>query len=855
MMPRPIDQRAWTARITHVALAFGVALLLGGLGAASVSAATPVWKLASNFTPTDLPPGGEGEIVLLATNLGDAPTSGQPVTISDSLPPELTVKSVSFFTPQFGGLFNLAEFGQCTTTTSVTCTFPSGILESLSPEPVRPYQRYELDIVVKVGASAPSGEVNKATVEGGGAASVSLSQPVGVSAASPGFGVEDYELKPENEDGSIDTQAGSHPFQLTTTFALNKDAESIERNPGESRIEVTPPALEKDLHFELPPGLVGNPTVFPQCTDLQFTERALKSNGEEEGFNACPPDTAMGVAQVTTTELHFGAVPLFNLVPSPGEPARFGFEIDRNPVILDTSVRTGSDYGVVVSVNNVSQTLGFLASQVTFWGVPGDPRHDQSRGWQCLLEGESSCTPLREEQPQPFLTLPTSCTNPVTEPFTSTLRTDSWAEPSVSKEAPYELQNEAGTKFAMDGCNRLSFEPSISVAPDGQAASTPTGLAVNVHVPQESVLTPSGLAESDVKNIEVALPAGVAVNPAGGDGLQACSDSQIGFTGVNPQNGIYEFTPSAPSCPEESKIGTVKIKTPLLPNPLEGAVYLAAPQNFTGPLENPFGSLVAMYIVAEDPVSGVLVKLAGKVTPDPVTGQLTATFASPQLPFENAELHFFGTARAPLNTPALCGAYMTQASIEPWSGNAPAAASSSFEIITGPDGTGPGGCAAPRQFAPGFQAGSTNLQAGAFTPFELTMTRPDADQTLSRIETQMPPGLSGTLSNVKLCGEPQAAQGTCGEESLIGHTVVSAGLGGDPYTVTGGKVYITTGYKGAPFGLSIVNPAAAGPFVLDEGHPIVVRASIFVDPHTAALRIVSDPRRRSSTASLYRSST
>ena len=222
---------------------------------------------------------------------------------------------------------------------------------------------------------------------------------------------------------------------------------------------------------------------------------------------------------------------------------------------------------------------------------------------------------------------------------------------------------ENGLLLGLDGCNRLPFDPSISVAPDGEAGSTPTGQTVGVHVPQEVALNPAGLAPADVNDTTVTLPAGVQISPAGADGLEACSLGQIGL----------EVNADA-SCPEGSKIATAEIKTPLLPNPLVGEVYLAA-QN-----ANPFGSLVAMYIVAKDPVSGVLVKLAGQVKLDPVTGQLVSTFdKTPQLPFEDLTLHFFGSARAPLTTPALCGTYTTTSSITPWSGNDPATPSSSFQ--------------------------------------------------------------------------------------------------------------------------------------------------------------------------------
>jgi hypothetical protein len=555
---------------------------------------------------------------------------------------------------------------------------------------------------------------------------------------------------------------------------------------------------------------------------------------------------------VNTTEGLFGTatftVPLFNLVPRVGEPARFGFVIPiaETSVYIDTSVRTGSDYGITVSVNNITQTAGFLSSEVTVWGVPGDPRHDAVRGWGCLYEVEqvavehAPCEASNAAHPPPFLQMPTSCTGPLSTSVTS----DSWE----AEQPADEQQSAPGWAMpAMDGCNRAPFSPSLVVTPDGTAGSTPTGLNVDVHNPQEGSLNPAGLVEPDVKDITVALPEGVSIDPAGADGLQACSEGLVGFTGFSELGSDVQtaaFTDKLPGsnesgeafeqgvnfCPDASKIGTVRIATPLLPNALTGAVYLAAQD------ANPFSSLVAMYVVAEDPVSGVLVKLAGEVHLDEATGQVVASFTNnPQLPFEDAELHFFGGDRAPLATPARCGAYTTTASFAPWTGTEAAHPTSTFDVTSGPNGGPCPGAALP--FAPSLTAGTTSIQAGGFSPFTMTMSREDGNQSLQAIQLQMPPGMSGTLSTVKLCGEAQADAGTCGPESEIGETIVSVGLGGDPFTVTGGKVFITGPYKGAPFGLSIVNPAKAGPFDLGK---VIVRAKIEVDPETAALTITTD---------------
>ena len=670
------------------------------------------------------------------------------------------------------------------------------------------------------GVPVPSASVHRQVQVGGGAAP---------------FGVEQYELTPENEDGSSDAQAGSHPFQLTAAFALNETA-----NPE------VPPALAKDVRFQWPAGLLGDPVSLPQCTESEFSTTFFGLTNE------CPADTAVGVASVTI-DLHHGSpgsllVPVFNLVPAPGEPARVGFVVDQTAVTIDTSVRTGGDYGVTVSVNNITETASFLSSRVTVWGTPADARHDLSRGWSCIAGGfwnfgqfpPCSAT-AGESQVKPFLTLPTSCTGPLE----TSGEIDSWSAPEQALTFRPIVPMEGLT-----GCERLPFGASLEVTPDGHDASTPTGLSVKVKVPQEASTNPNGLAAADVKDTTVTLPEGTTLNSAGAGGLQACSDAEIGYLpneSTPPED--LRFTSGLPApreaapepfCPEASKIGTVKITTPILRNPFEGAVYLAAQD------ENPFGSLLAMYLVAEEKESGVLLKLPGEVSLNPSTGQITTTFKNtPQAPFEDLELHFFGGERAPLSTPPLCNnGYKTTASFTPWSGNSPVETSSEFAITSGPHGEA---CHNPRPFAPTLTAGATNVQAGGFTRFTMTMSREDGDQQLQGVQLHMPPGLLGMLSTVPLCSEAQANTGTCGEVSKIGETIVSVGVGSEPYTVTGGEVYITGPYHGAPYGLAIEEPAKAGPFDLEntKAHRpacdcLVVRAKIEVNPLTAALTVTAN---------------
>jgi hypothetical protein len=797
---------------SFVAVTMAMAVFVPG-----AAAAMPWWHVNTISAPA-AQPGGDGMLVLEVSNLGDAAVNGftNPVTIVDKLPPGVSATHV--YGEGGGSILGRNDIRQV-----LDCGAVSQTVTCVYGGPLLAYERFMIAIRVTVAPGAGMG-ASEVSVSGGGAPPVVSRKALGLSDSMPSFGSENYELTPEDEGGAHNTQAGSHPFQLTSTFTFNtKATPTFQYHYNEVLPEVQPVALAKELRFNLPPGLIGNPTSLPKCRLSVFVKPSVTSR--------CPDNTVVGVSTPIVSKLSAETfvplaetVPLYNIEPAVGEPARFGFTTPLGPVVLDTSVRTGGDYGVVVTAPDIPDDLAFIGAQATFWGVPADSRHDTSRG-KCLDEYDGTvheaitlefACPV-QERPQPFLIMPTSCMGPLH----TSVEGESWSDiGQFTAPKEYTFSNDDGEPLMQDGCNRLSFDPSISVAPDGEHASSPSGLTVGVHVDQEASLNPTGLAESSVRDTTVTLPEGVGLNPAGADGLSACAMSQIALGSADEQ-----------TCPDSSKVGTLEIRTPLLPDPLTGSAYLAT-QN-----ENPFGSLLALYLVAYDPVSGVRVKLAGEVKADRETGQLVSTFKeTPQLPFEDLSLHFFGGSRAPLGTPALCGPYRTTASIAPWSGGQPAQSSSEFRITSGPNGVP---CSNPLPFAPSLTAGSLNIQAGAFTPFAMTMSREDGNQNLEAVQLKMPPGLLGTLSRVKLCGEVEGNAGTCGPESLIGHTTVSVGLGGDPYSVTGGEVFITGPYEGAPYGLSIVNPAKAGPFDLGK---VIVRARIEVDPITAALVVTSDTK-------------
>ena len=647
-----------------------------------------------------------------------------------------------------------------------------------------------------------------------------------------------------NKDGSADTQAGSHPYEMTTNIAVNT---TVLRNEldADSRYGLQPDGTFKDVIVDLPSGLVGD----PNATTKKCTLREMDVTGEKlgesaaPGFEACPVESAIG-----ELEVEFGGVekifnirePIYNMVPPRGVAAQIGSHFLIPNVFINVGVQAGGDYPVQAEALEAPVVEPVIVTRLNVFGVVGS--------------GETS---------KAFLTLPTGCNGPLR----SSISMDSYQNPGHYVSAAAVTRNAAGQPVALSGCSKLLFPPKISVSPDTTDASTSSGLTVGVNVPQKAAQNPEGLAESSLRNTTVTLPEGVALNPSGADGLEACSEGLAGFAGFDEFNSEFEpgvktatFTPApieqlqpgVSFCPNGSKIGTVKIKTPLLEHELEGAVYLAS-QN-----ANPFGSLVAMYLIAEDPVSGTIIKLTGEVSLNKETGQIVTTFKNtPDLPFENLELHFFGGERAPLATPSRCGTYTTTAVFTPWDGNGPVTSESSFNIDHGPGGGPCPGATLP--FSPTVSAGATNIQAGAFSPLTVTVNRSDGEQNLKSVEAKLPPGLSGVLAGVELCPEPRANEGLCGENSKVGEATISVGVGNQPFTVTGGKFYLTGPYNGsggctvgeagcAPFGLTFEVPAKAGPFDLantTNNHPpcdcVVVRGKIELNPVTSAITITSNP--------------
>jgi hypothetical protein len=671
-------------------------------------------------------------------------------------------------------------------------------------------------------------------------------------AARAEFGLNEFDVNFTNADGSTVTQAGAHPFAMSTALHF---ISSPTGKGGERAAEAV-----KDLIVGQMPGFVGNPYAVPHCSTQEFlTNIRVELPGESAtAVPACPAATAVGVVSATVgSEVGSGAVygALYNLQSPPGVAAKLGFELTGTWVTLELGVDESPPYNIVGGPTNVPQTFEVLASTLTIWGVPADHAHDAERG-RCLntTGGPSPGKCEANIAPAPFLTLPRSCRGPQQTGYAA----DSWPHPGLKLpngrpdlsdpawvSGSVETHDEAGNPQGMTGCGKLAFEPEISAAPTTKAATSPTGLDFSLDAKDEGLTNPSGIANADVEKAVVTLPEGFTTNPSLAEGLATCGETQL--------ERETPFSAPGAGCPNESKIGTVEVETPILEGKLlKGSLFIATPY------ENPFHSLIAIYMAIRDPELGIVVKQPLKVETNPATGQITTVAENlPQLPFSHFRLHFREGTRSPLASPPLCGRYdgaagdpqPVQAVLAPSSGGAPVTTSAAFEIISGPEaGPCPSGGTPP--FHPGLIAGSINNAAGAYSPFNLRLFRNDSEQEITHFSIKLPPGLVGKLAGIPYCSEADIALAksrerqphggaeeltspSCPAASEVGHTLVGAGVGPSLAYVPG-KIYLAGPYHGSALSIVAITAAKAGPFDLGT---VVVRQALKINPETAEVFI------------------
>jgi hypothetical protein len=773
-------------------------------------------------------------------NLGDEPTGGE-VTLTLQLQGGLSRGAFA------GGGLQLSDGWKAknggVSSVSWDCSGSKAgdtTIECTTPGPIPPHTVNDaLRIDVAVDPGAAEGEVlATAQVSGGGAANAAeAAEPTEIGTEPDGFGLLGPSFRPEffSEEAAagggfeVERRSGAHPALLVFPFdfASIADPRSGDLIPAEN---------VRDFTVDLPPGFLGDPTAVGECSQAVFTLGACSGAAQVGRIDA-------KVIGSLAPRVHIG---IFNLRHPRGAITDIALAVAGNPVHVKAHLDPANGYAITTTTAAINETFPVLRQRASFWGVPAAHSHDSER---CNLfkvnetntdynNGDTSKECSTDHGEEPFLTAPFECG---AEQRVTLHDYDSWQHPGLPNSLPPHTYTQPGPTR---GCAaaQAGFKPEVSLTPTGREANIPTGLDVGIHIPQSE--NPNAPATPPVASTTVTLPAGMALNPAFADGLQGCSEAEFGISDAGVPNG------EPIRCPDASRIGEVEISSPLLPNPIEGSMYLAKQQ------ANPFGSLLALYMAVHDNEErGILVKLAGRIDLDPRSGQITQTFTElPQFPFEDLTLRFRSGERAPLVNPPTCGTHTIAVKIASYAQpNEPIDASGSYRVEEGSGGAPCAASEASRPFEPTLTAGTLNPLAGAFSPLALRVTRSDADQEIATVQGTAPEGLTASLRGLGRCSEAQIAAAaarsapgegeiererpSCPASSLIGTVQAGAGAGPSPIYVPG-RVYLAGPYRGAPLSGVAIVPAIAGPVDLGT---IVVRAPAYVDPRSAQVRIASDP--------------
>ena len=668
---------------------------------------------------------------------------------------------------------------------------------------------------------------------------------------SSGFGFlpgsEGFAVSAVAEGGDAASVAGSHPYRLSLDLGLKLGGE-FEGQPGAPFAD----GDLRNLRLGLPPGLVLNPAALPKCRQSDFHAPRTSPFEASRSGESCPDNTQIGTVEVKTSlgggeTRRFG---VFNLVPPPGAAAEIGFAPYGAPIVLDVRLRQAADgsYALDLSAADFPQRLNLYGLELVLWGIPWAISHNGERG-NCLNQLEptfpwAKCSvgAPRFFPPKAYLTLPGFCP----DPLAFTVAANAWQQPAQVSASALNRDRESGDAVQMQ-CAELGFESHPEALLTTSNASTASGFRFELQNEADGLLDPDLRAPSQVRDATVVLPEGVSINPSLGEGLGVCTPAQ--YAAESP------FSLQGEACPNAAKIGELTVRTPLFDEWFEGAVYLAQPDDPATPApgaENPFDSLVALYLVGKAPVRGVQVAVAGEIVPNPRTGRLTARFEGlPQLPYDDLEVSLRSGQRAPLISPPACGPHTTVTELVPWGGDVPFTRTETKTHVVAGIGAGPCPAGTP-PFAPGAVAGGVNSNVGSYTPYFVHLSREDTEQEITSYSVVLPKGITGKLAGIPYCpeaaiaaarvrrGTAESADPSCPAASQVGRTLTGYGVG-PALTYAPGRIYLAGPYKGSPLSLVTVNSATVGPFDLGT---IVIRSAFDVDPITAQLRIdssASDP--------------
>jgi uncharacterized repeat protein (TIGR01451 family) len=815
-------------------------LLLALAGTAQAAEGGPVFDIKTRWADTNLRPGGEGEITIEARNIGDAPAAAEALTITDYLPAGVKVKDITW-----GDAGEFSGFCSGGGTEIATCAIPpqyQSVVPTIAPSPgassggVAPQPsgflpRIYMGITVDSGAAGLG--TNTATIIGGGAQPATAMDSIPLTLLPT-----EFEVIPDSysadlfggpyPSGTVSRKAGDHPFEQRLSFDLTAKREVVD-----GAQETVAAGRLKTIVAQLPQGFSGNPQAVPKCDPARFAEAGAVMNStrcpaaSQVGYinlAAREPGSSHGMSRITKS---LSRIPMYNLKPPKGVLADFGFTIagvaQQHMYLQFDPTR---NYAIDAVTPYVPGLASILGAEVTIWGVPGDANHDRFRYFPEAVEHKALGARFGQLPIRPLITNPTDCG---IDNGGTLLRVESYEHPGRIT-SPVE-----GAHLNVDGCDdpRLRFNPALALRPVAHRAAAPSGLDLEVAVPQrdEEVANasdlyaangaPEGVGSPPARSVVIQLPEGVSVSPAAAQGLDPCSASQIGLVTASPPR----FNDASPQCPESSRVGTVNLTTPITPNRLEGSIYVASQK------DNPFDSPIALYLAIEDPDTGLTVKIPARVALDAGTGRITVTLDDlPQQPFSELAVHLKDGPRGVLRMPSTCGTYTARYAFTSWPDPQPVEGVSSFVVDQG---------CGERSFQPRLEGGSIDALAGSPSPLLLEIQRESGEDGLAGFGATLPPGLVANFGSVPRCSDAAAAEARCPEAARVGSVQLAIGEGTAPLWLPrpghgDGGVYLAGPYRGAPLSFVFVLAGKAGP--LDLG-TVALRAPVAVNPFTAQARV------------------